>query len=388
MLFSYILIALTIIFFYPIFIYPALIYILDKIFGKNFKYDRSYKPKVTVLLAAYNEENMLEDAINSVLESDYPKNKFNLIIGSDGSNDKTFEVADKIAKSHSNVFAYQFERGGKNLALNRMFDLLDKDTEIVYFMDADFRLKKDTLSEAIKYFADPQVSVVMSKMDSLGAVSSSNSGSQGEGIYYKFEQYLKIRESRVWSTINNIGSYCARAKELKKIPTPFVCDDMFTIVQITLKKKRVIYALDSVIEEVREKATTEEFRRRSRLATGQFCTLRELPGIINPLSGLSAFFFFSHKFLRHLYPLLIILIAGFTALTYNESRELFNVFLIVQTIFYSFALIGMLFEKLNIKNFKIFSFPYYFITINSGFMYGAIKFLAGKSGSTWERIDT
>lgn len=382
---SIIVIFLIVLFLYPIMIYPFLLILLDKLIGKDYVFDSSFAPKLTILIAAYNEETMIGACIDSILQSDYPIENIQIIVGSDGSTDNTYNIVKKYNESNPNIEIYQYQRLGKNKVLNEMYKHIKND--FVMFMDADFRLRKNTIHNNLGHFIDSNVDCVMSKIVTISNTENSNSGSVGEGAYHKLEHLFKIRESRIWTTVNNIGSYTIRTKSLHPIPNSRVCDDMYNILKVSLAGKRVLYCTESIIDEVREKTSGEELNRRIRLAASQFATVKTLPSVLNIFKGFVSLFFISHKFIRYMYCLIMLAIGLLTYPLISESIVLFKIVFFGQFAFYGLALIGYFLDKRNIV-LKPFSIPLFFVIINFGFLLGIVKFLFGKSSSTWERIDT
>jgi poly-beta-1,6-N-acetyl-D-glucosamine synthase len=385
MLFTVLILILITLFLYPLTVYPLLLIILDKLFGKEYQIKAGFYPEITILIAAYNEEDMIGDCINSILKSDYPLDNIKIIVGSDGSVDNTYNIVKDMSKQYPNIEIYQYNRLGKNGVLNELYKHIN--TEFVMFMDADFRFRNNTISLNIENYINPDVHCVMSKIVTVSNKDNQNSGSVGEGAYHKLEHFYKNKESRIWTTVNNIGSYSIRTISLKPIPNSKVCDDMFNILNVSLSSKRAIYCNNSIIDEIREKFANEELHRRIRLATGQFETVKALIQVLNPFNGYVALFFISHKFIRYIYPIIMFFIALLTPFIIYENQLLFRLLAFVQMLFYLLGLIGYILDKRNITK-KIFSIPYYFITINLGFLLGIFKFLFGKSSSTWERMDT
>ncbi len=376
--------VLILLFLYPLTIYPIILTVLDKLFGKDYLIKPDFYPAITILIAAYNEESMIGDCIKSVLDSDYPTENIHILVGSDGSNDNTYNIVKSIANVHPNIKIFQFNRLGKNRVLNELYQHIN--TEFVMFLDADHRLRRNTLVNTLRLFANESIACVMNEKHIICS-STSNSGVQGEGFYHKFEKFYKIKESRIRTTVNVLGSYCIRTNTLKPLPNEAVCDDMYNILQVSLQKKRAICSTDALIEEVRDKETSEEMRRRIRMAAGQLSTVKSLINIINPFAGLQSFFFISHKFIRYMYCLIMLLVAGLTYPLLNENIIFFQIILFGQILFYLLALVGYILEQFKII-LKPFSIPLFFVIINLGFLLGIIKFIFGKSGSTWERIDT
>lgn len=385
MIFSIIVTLLILGILYPTLLYPLLLSILAKIFNNKVNIDRNYQPEISIIIAAYNEEKYIHRAIDSILNSDYPASKISLFVGSDGSNDSTVSIANSYSGKFGDVKVLDLPRMGKNQVLNSVYPHLR--TDIVYFMDADFRLKSDALSESIKYFADSNINGVMSKLSIVVLSDDENSGTQGEGAYQKLERYIKTQESIIWTTVNNFGFYGVRRSVLRDIPNANVCDDMFNVLSASVFGGRMIFAPESNVEEVREKSATEETKRRIRLASGGLSTSFAIKSLLNPFNGWAGFFFVSHKFIRYFFPFIMILIVLVTPLVLTESRIYFDILVYSQSAFYLSAAIGYYFNRFDI-HIKLFSLPFFFVSINLGFLLGAFRFISGKQNSIWERIDT
>lgn len=385
MIFSVIVLLLILGIIYPTFIYPFLLSILAKVYNNKVNTYRHFQPEISIIIAAYNEERYIHRAIDSILGSDYPADKINLLVGSDGSSDGTVVIAKSYSGKFGSVTVLDLNRMGKNQVLNSIYPHLR--TDIVYFMDADFRLKSDALSESIKYFADTNVSGVMSKLSIVVLSDDENSGTQGEGAYQKLERYIKTQESKIWTTVNNFGFYGVRRSVLRDVPNANVCDDMFNVLSASVDGGRMIFAPESNVDEVREKSANEETKRRIRLASGGLSTSFAVKSLLNPFSSWAGFFFVSHKFSRYFFPFIMIAVVLITPFVFTENRFYFDLLVYSQSAFYLFAFIGYLFNSRNI-HIKIFSLPFFFVSINLGFLLGAFRFFSGKQNSLWERIDT
>ncbi len=385
MIFCIIVSLLILIILYSTLLYPLLLSILSKIFYNKVNIDRNYQPEISIIIAAYNEEKYLHRAIDSILSSDYPASKINLFVGSDGSSDGTVAIANSYSGQFGSVTVLDLPRMGKNQVLNSVYPHLR--TDIVYFMDADFRLNSDALYESIKYFADTKVNGVMSKLSIVVLSDDENSGTQGEGAYQKLERYIKTQESKIWTTVNNFGFYGVRRSVLRDVPNANVCDDMFNVLSASVSGGRMIFASESNVDEVREKSANEETKRRIRLASGGLSTSFAIKSLLNPFNGWAGFFFVSHKFIRYFFPFIMIAIVLLTPFVVVESKMYFDILVYSQSLFYLSAAMGYFFNRLNI-HIKLFSFPFFFVSINIGFLLGAFRFISGKQNSIWERIDT
>lgn len=364
--------------------YPALILFLSKIFGKQIKSDGSYKPDISIIIAAHNEEDFIKDAIDSIYNSNYDSAKISVFVGSDGSTDKTVEILNELKEKYSSIYIYEFDRAGKNNVLNNLVPKTN--TELVFFLDADLRLQSDSLDRSIELMADSDVGAVLSSLRIIDDTDADNTGSSGETIYQKYESMIRKNESAIKSTVNNLGTlYGIKRDVYSPLPNDLICDDFYNLLHTVISQKRVVFNNDSQVNEVRKKSLSGELTRRVRLVGGGLATLWTCKKILNPKYGWPSFFIFSHKLLRWMSPLiLIIMLAGTILLDVNSL--LWKPFMIGQGALYLLALIGWIGEKIKI-NIKILRIPLFFVSMNYGFLMGIIQFLSGKQNARWERTE-
>jgi len=363
--------------------YPLLILVLAKLFPKSLKINENYEPLVTIIIAAYNEENLIEDAIHSITKSDYPIDKIKIIVGSDGSTDKTVEKLIILSKIYKNLEFYEFPRIGKNKVLNEL--MKNVNTELVFYMDADVRLNRKSLKNLISKFSDNSIGAVISSMKIKE--NSGNTGKQGETRYQNYEKLLRISESNLSSTVNSLGAfYGIRKSTYKPIPNELVCDDLFPLYNSLLQRKRVIFTDDEPVKEIRSKSLTDEFSRRIRLTAGGLATVKECWQLLSPRYGWVSFFLWHHKLLRWFTPFFLIILLILTLYLDKESW-LFMPVVIFQMILYVGALFGWISDKIGLKN-LLFKILLFIVSMNFGFLIGIIRFLSKKQNTMWERIDT
>lgn len=388
MIFTIIISILIFIFIYPIIIYPIILFILDKLFGKDLKHDYDFQPPVTVLIAAYNEELMIEETIKSVLNSDYPKDRIEILVGSDGSSDKTGDIVKKMILRFPQIKLFEYPRSGKNTVINNLLDEASHD--FLYILDADLRFDANSIRNSISLMIDQEIGCVM--MDIKGAEKLDvnidyNSGQLGEGLYTKYENYLRTKESRIKTSVNVIGTYVIRKESVKKLPNSAVCDDFYIVLQVSLQGKRAVFCPNSSIYDMRSKTANEEMRRRARMSAGSLATTLTLPKLLNPFQGLVSIFFISHKLIRYNFCWLMLIIAALTGFLFAENPTYFYILAAFQLLFYFLSFLGYLLD-IKGKTIRLFSLPYYFVMVNVGWFLGFFKFMFGKTTSIWERMDS
>lgn len=367
---------------YGYFLYPILLALLAKIIKRPIQINESYQPFVTIVIAAYNEDELIEEVIESIYKSDYPQEKIKILVGSDGSTDRTNDILGNFQNKKSNFRFFALERSGKNAVLNALYGHID--TEIVIFLDADTLIFKGSIKKIVTILSDTSVGCVISQLK-IKENGNINSGGFGERLYQNYESQIRINESKIFSTINSLGAFYGIKSELHdKLPNNYVCDDLYNVYNTIYQKKRVIFDEDNLVEEFRIKSLNKELNRKIRIASGGLATALARWQILMPNYGWSAFFLWSHKILRYMSPInmLIILIGTFFV---DRSSGLFDILLYSQIIFYGLALFGWLFEKVGISS-KIFKIPFFFVSMNVGLLLGILRFLKGKQNAKWNTV--
>jgi cellulose synthase/poly-beta-1,6-N-acetylglucosamine synthase-like glycosyltransferase len=333
--------------------------------------------KVSFLISAYNEEKNIEDCINSILQLDYPNDNLDIIIGSDGSSDRTNHLIEKLSETNSNIKLYKFSRIGKNQVLNKLID--EANGDLIYFLDADMILESHHLRKVTAKFADSSVGGVITSIRSHSK-SKENIGAAGEKFYQFFESYLRKLESSIKTSTTSLGGGCYRKELIDKIPNDTFCDDLFFVLNTAKKKSRVIYMNDLKVTEGRGKSLTKEFNRRIRVVSCGMSTIFGMKGLIGFSSGITAFFIWSHKIVRWFSIFYILIIFLFTFLLspgeFKEWMLLFN-YMIIVSIYSAYV-----FEITDVK-FPLFKLPLFYFIMISSFTFGLFRFLSNKQNSIW-----
>lgn len=378
-----IIIILILLILYPFAIYPVILFFLSKLFKNEAKRKVGLRKKISIIISCYNEENLIEDCIKSIFQSDYPLEDIEVIVGSDGSTDRTTEIVRGLANQYSQIKLFELTRSGKNKVLN---ELCKKATgEILFFLDADVRLSKDTISLMIENYEDKNVGAVLAYVMNINTEEDINAGHLTEDFYQRFEKYIRKKESIIFSTFNAMGQFYSVSKSLyEPIPNEFVCDDFTPILNVALKRKRNIFEDRAIVYEVRKKSLSGEFARRVRMASCGMSSVWNARKLFSFKTPLAALFLFSHKVSRWFATPLFILILALSIAFYSISIvALFSLFLILLTVL--IIIIGWICEKNNF-NCIIFRFAYIFYNLNIGMLCGFFKFILRKENSKWESI--
>lgn len=366
-------------FFYVYVGYPLLVYLMSRVFPKKVK-RRELSPKVTILITAYNEENAIRAKLENTLEIDYPKDKFEILVASDGSTDKTDEIVKSFASEGVRLFR-QEGRVGKTFTQNKAVE--QATGEIILFSDATTAYKSNVLREILPNFADESIGCVAGKLIYVDN-SQSNVG-KGAKSYWNYETFLKESESRACSLIGASGCLYAVRKSVYKPMYAEACSDFLICTVIYEQGFRSIYEPKAICTEDTNRQTDKEMRMRVRVISQTFTDLWRNRRMLNPLrSGFYAIELFSHKVLRYAVPLFLLLMFV-SAVFLIAHSAFFEIVFLLQTAFYSLALIGWLVEKAGAK-IGVFAIPHYFVLANLASVFGFYKFLRGERYANWEPI--
>lgn len=343
---------------YVYFGYPTLLWLLRFFVPHSSKKD-SVEPSITLLVAAHNESDVIAAKLRNALALDYPADKLQIVIASDGSKDTTAEIVRSIAQTeHSGrVHLMEFiENRGKVATLNDAVSRLT--TEVVAFSDASSMLAPDSVRRLAEHFADPKVGAV-SGVYRLLKQDQAKLGGQ-EDFYWKYETFLKVQEARLGAFTGAHGSLYAIRRELYPFPaTDTINDDFIIPMRIRRRGYRVDYEPAAVAYE--EAHEMEGFSRRVRITAGNIDQLREIKSMLWPPQWMSLFCLLSHKAARLAVPLAMLLLIVLNVLLRREWP--YGWLLVGQIAFYGLAALGAL-VPLRPKFLRL---PYYFCMINFAF---------------------
>jgi cellulose synthase/poly-beta-1,6-N-acetylglucosamine synthase-like glycosyltransferase len=341
---------------YVYFGYPILLWGLQAIFRSSAS-RQPVEPSVSLLVAAYNEAAVIADKIRNGLALDYPADKLEIVVASDGSKDATAEIARSLAEAESGgrVRLLSFEKNrGKTVVLNDAVPQLRG--EIVAFSDASSMLAPNSIRLLVQSFSDPRIGAA-SGVYRLLKKDQARLGSQ-EDLYWKYETFLKVQEAKLGAFTGAHGSLYAIRRELYPFPSPDTINDDFTIpIRILEHGYRVAYEPAAIAYE--EAHEMEGFSRRVRITAGNIEQMREIKSLLWPPRPFVLFCLLSHKTGRLLVPLFMLV--ALTANVVLRSQFPYNWLLVGQVLFYGLAVLGGLFSLRP----KILRLPYYFCMINS-----------------------
>jgi len=316
---------------------------------------------------------VIEKKIRDSLALDYPAERLEIVVASDGSKDNTVETARRFEDGQRvRVLAYEVNRG-KIPVLNSSVAELRGD--IVVFSDAPAMLYHDSVRKLVANFADARVGAVSGRYTVVKADEVDIGKS--EDFYWKYETYLKVQESQIASTLGGHGHLHAIRKELYPFPPPGTINDDYVIpVSVLSKGYRAVYEPAAIVyEEAHEMAG---FGRRVRIMAGNLQQLREIKGLLWPLRPLPLFFFLSHKGSRLLVP--FAMVAALIANLFLLGSPLYAVLFVLQVLFYAMAVLGTLFQLRP----KTLLLPFYFCMINVATFFGLYHALTSRRRMAWK----
>ncbi len=344
----------------------------------------SYEPEVTLLVAAYNEKDCIENKIRNSLELNYPKDKLKLVWVTDGSDDGT---PQKLRHYKDVTVLHEEVRKGKINAMNRAVRYIK--TPIIIFSDANTNLNRNSVREITNIFRDKSVGCVAGEKRIITLKKEKAVGA-GEGIYWQYESVIKSLESQLNSVMGAAGELFAIRTELyEDVKEDTILDDFTISLEIAKKGYKIKYAPDAFASESGSLSIKEELKRKFRIASGGLQTLFRMTEILNVFKyGMLSFQYFSHKVLRWtLVPfsfILILLLNLIIVLTQDVNPDLYLYFLYVQLFFYLLILIGAILSNMKIRM-KILFVPYYMFIMNYAMINGIFRYISGGQSVKWEK---
>lgn len=337
-------------------------------------------PKVSILIAAFNEEKVIREKIESVLKSNYPASSIEIIVGSDSSTDLTNSIVEAIAAVDSRVSLVEFnQRSGKVTIINVLVKLAIN--PVLILTDANVIFSKITIYELVKHFKNDSIALVDSNMVNTGI--KKDGISLQEKSYISAEVYIKHYEGLLWGTMMGPfgGCFALRKSSYSPVPAHFLVDDFYLNMKVLQSGGKCINELNArVYEDVSNEAAIE-FNRKIRIAAGSFQNLfLFLPSLlrINTIS----FCFFSHKVLRWKGPFFILFFYTCSILLYDQL--FFRYFCWLTTFIICTPLIDYLLHRVLRINLLLLRFPAHFITTNMALLFGFFRYIIGIQSGIWQ----
>ena len=363
---------------YNYFLYPISIIFLSKIIKNphacNTTLDVTY-PTVTLIIAAFNEEKVIRKKIENSINIDYPKDKIEVIIVSDGSDDNT----PNIVKEFSDIIGiHEAERKGKSAALNRAASMAT--SEILVFSDANNDFSTDAIKHLVKHFSDRNIDAVTGAKHIYS--NSTRQAAEGDGLYWKYESKIKKAESHLGSITAAEGEILAvRRSSFIPIDETLINDDAAITFNVVKSGKRMLYEENAKAYEEASLDLVDDYHVKVRMTSGGFQTIVREKHFLFPPTSWFAFSFFSHKILRWLVPHFMILIFSLSVILVDRLDAL--ILLVLQIIFYTLSGYGWYKRKSKLPSYIY--IPMYFSSMNFALFMGFFKFLNKKQRVQWKK---
>jgi cellulose synthase/poly-beta-1,6-N-acetylglucosamine synthase-like glycosyltransferase len=357
--------------------YPLLLLVLARTRPRPRQRRRADRA-VTVLVAAHNEEDVIGAKLANVLSSRYPRSLIEVVVASDGSTDRTVEEARRAGAQ----WVLDLPRVGKMTALNAGVEAASG--EILVFTDADSLFRPDTLDELMANFADPEVGGVSA--NEVSRIEADASGvARGEGMYWRYEQWVKRLEDRVGSTVSASGRLYAVRRSLFHPATVTAGTDDFVISTQVLKAGRrlafdeaTVVLVDSPID------ATSELRRKVRVMNRGLRAVFSLGQLLLPWrGGFYSVQALSHKVLRRLLPFFL-LTALVASVWLTASSAVWWLVLGPQLAFYGLAVAGWAARRRAWGKARLLWVPYYFCLVNAAAAAAVLSVLGGLRFERWD----
>lgn len=337
-------------------------------------------PSVTLVIAAYNEERVIDAKIRNSLALDYPKDRLRVLVVSDGSTDSTPENARRYQDQGVYVL-HARPRLGKTAALNRA--VAAATTELVVFSDANNMFETNALRELTMHFADPEVGGVCGLKQIYRAPDRESS--QGDSLYWKYESAIKEAESNLGSITTADGEIFAIRRALYDPMDESVINDDTEITFLLVKKGyRLLYERHAISFEHASIRIEDDSHVKVRMVAGGFQTIARHWTFLLPPRTWFAFAFLSHKALRWLAPEFMILIAASSL--WLVRQPFFLAMVTLQAVFYLLAIAGW-FGREQQRRPAATYVPFYFCAMNLAALLGLWRFLTGTQSTRWRKAE-
>jgi cellulose synthase/poly-beta-1,6-N-acetylglucosamine synthase-like glycosyltransferase len=335
-------------------------------------------PGVSFLLVAADEESRVESRIANLLQSDYPTDKLELLIVTDGSGDGTVEIVRRLMTSDSRIRLVELaQRQGKANGLNH--GIAAARNEIVALVDARQRFDGDTLKLLVRHFFDDCTGAVSGRL-----VVDGNDSAVGQGIsaYWSMEVRLRAAESELDSCIGCTGAVYAIRRDLyRPIPADTLLDDVVIPMQIALLGYRVRYEPCAVAHDPQEIDSEREQIRKRRTLSGNFQMLFRYPGWLLPWRNRLWWQLIAHKYLRLAGPVSLFLVFATSAALLD--RTFYMACFLGQICFYTLACVGFLAPRLAGR---LTALPAAFVFLNWMTVRGFLHYCIGPRTGAWETV--
>ena len=358
--------------------YPVLLALLAQLFRRR-RPETGYTPAISVLIAAYNEEAAIGRKIEQTLALQYPADKLEILVVSDGSTDQTDEIVKAVADPRVRLLRVE-GRGGKTVAQNA--GVKECRGEVVVFSDATAIYHPKALLYLAANYQDPGVGAVSGRYKYFDPEDASPTG-LGSVAFWNYENMIKLAQSRI-ATLTGCSGCIYSVRKCNYVPLPQdACSDLVEPLCIVRNGFRVAFEDRALAYEETTKDSSQEFKMRVRVGTRGMRGVLSVPELLRPWEHLwTAFQLFSHKILRWMVPLLLILLL--TGSAANLDVAAFRLLFLLQLLFYGVVLISLVFPLH--RRWRVLGIPLFFCTLNAAALVSMYKVMRGQQFTVWETV--
>jgi len=339
-------------------------------------------PAVTLMICAFNEEEVIKEKMENIRQIDYPRDKFCVMWVTDGSTDRS----NQLLSAYDDVtLVFSPERRGKAAAMQH--GLQENKAEFVVFTDANTMLNTNSIREIVRLFMDERVGCVSGEKR-VAARADGEVAAEGEGLYWRYESTLKRWDSELYSAMGAAGElFAVRMSHYRAAPSNALLDDFMISMLMVEDGHRIAYTSEAYAVEYGSANMHEESKRKRRIAAGGLQSIWWLRSLMNPLKyPVASFLFVSHRVLRwSVTPFaMLALIPLNVALILMGCGTVYTVIGVLQALFYAAAAMGWLLDKIGRKS-KLLYVPYYFMFMNVNVFRGISYLTTHHTSGTWEK---
>ena len=363
---------------YAYVVFPLIVLLRGRLWSQPFT-QGDITPRVSIIVAAHNEESSIGSKLQNVLSVDYPAERLEVIIASDGSDDDTENIVRQFGGR--GVRLLSLPRRGKAHAMNAAVAASSGD--ILVFSDANSMYASGAVRALVRPFADPTVGGVAGDQRYLDDASAAITA-DGERAYWDFDRKLKEAQSQAGNVTSATGAIYAIRRSLFSPVPEGVTDDFVTSTKVIAQGCRLVFAPGAVAFEPVARSGGVEFGRKVRVITRGFQSVLEMRALLNPFRyGFYAIQLFSHKVVRRLVALpLLVLLAG-SLILWNDSL-LYGTVAFGQLLLYGCAALGIALSRTRFGRTKVLTLPLFFVAVNVAALMAALKLLVGQRVVMWD----
>ncbi len=360
--------------------YPLLLLVMHMLFRSEPVRKQDIEPDVTLIISAYNEEDVIARKLENSLALDYPAEKLEILVISDCSDDRTDEIVASFADRGVKLLRMP-ERGGKTVGLNAAVP--QAKGEIIIFSDANAMYDRNVVRAIVRNFADERVGAVT--CESRYEIEEGDTSTESENLYWRYELALKRLESELGSLVGGDGAIYAIRKALYRRMKPSDLSDFVNPLQIVSQGFRNVYEPEAFSFEKGGESFEKEFRRKVRIVNRAWRGMMSMRHVLNPFRyGFFAIQAISHKLLRWLVPAFMV-VAFVSNISLLGEHIFYKFTFTLQVLFYLLAVVGWL-QSRREEIARMFYIPYYFCLVNWASLKGIIENYTGRTYTVWNTV--